>query len=190
MTTETADGQSREELNRQTEPDAEKVPFARPSPNPLGPVIEVKWLQRPVVGRLYAAGLFLTAAALLGTAAWLAPAKEHMGTHQQLRLLPCGFVTMTGYPCPTCGMTTAFAHAVRGHLIESARSQPAGLLLALVATILGLSAAGAVTTGRYPTINWYRINPTSFVWWVAGTLVAAWGVKTAMGLLDGTLPAK
>ena len=32
-----------------------------------------------------------------------------MGTHQQLGLPPCNFVTLTGYPCPACGMTTSFA---------------------------------------------------------------------------------
>ena len=113
-----------------------------------------------------------------------------MGTHRQLGLLPCGFVTTTGYPCPTCGMTTAFAHAVRGHVGESIRSQPAGFALAAVTVVIGGCAAGAVITGRYPTVNWYRVNPTTFVWGVACGLVAAWGIKILIGLLDGSLPAK
>jgi hypothetical protein len=168
----------------------ERPPAARPAVNPLGPVIEVRQLQRPLMGRLRAAGLALAMGGLLGTAAWLSPAPGHMGTHRQLGLLPCGFVTMTGYPCPTCGMTTAFAYTVHGHWLEAIRSQPAGFLIALTAGVIGLSAAGALATGRYPVINWYRVDPNRFVWLTALALVASWGLKIAMGLLDGTIPAK
>lgn len=163
---------------------------ARPATHPLGPVIEIRHLKRPITGRLYAVGMVLAAAGILGTAAWLAPGHRHMGTHQQLGLLPCGFAIMTGYPCPTCGMTTAFAYAVRGHPIESIRSQPAGFLLTLATAVAGILAAGAVMTGQYPAVNWYRVNPTHFVWWVATALVASWGFKIAVGLLDGSIPAQ
>lgn len=142
------------------------------------------------MGRLYAAVVFLAAVVIICTALWLVPARDHMGTHRQLGLLPCGFVTMTGYPCPTCGMTTAFAYAVRGQFIDSTRSQPAGFALALATVIIGICAVGAMTIGRYPAINWYRVNPTSFVWYVAVGLVAAWGAKIGLGLLDGSLPAR
>jgi len=97
---------------------------------------------------------------------------------------------MTGYPCPTCGMTTAFAHTVHGHWIDAIRSQPAGFLIALTAFVIGLSAAGALATGRYPVINWYRVDPNRFVWLAALAVVASWGLKIAMGLLDGSVPAK
>ena len=43
----------------------------------------------------------------------------------------------TGIPCPTCGMTTAFSHCVRGHWLTSFIVQPAGCLVA-VATMLAL----------------------------------------------------
>jgi len=169
---------------------SEHPPIARPAVNPLGPIIEVRRVQRPFIGRLRAAVLAVAMGGLLGTAAWLSPGPRHMGTHQQLGLLPCGFVTMTGYPCPTCGMTTAFAHTVRGHWIEAFRSQPAGFLIAITAGLIGLSAVGALLTGRYPVINWYRVNPNRFVWWVALALVASWGLKIVLGLLDGSISAK
>jgi len=34
------------------------------------------------------------------------------------------------------------------------------------------------------------VNPTRFVWWVIVLLVAAWGLKIATGLLDGSLPVR
>jgi hypothetical protein len=190
MASEMKDAETAENLGIPPRIADRDVVYARPAVHPLGPLIEVRRLQRPRMGRFYSAIVCLAAAGLLGTAIWLSPAGGHMGTHRQLGLLPCGFVTMTGYPCPTCGMTTAFAHAVRGHIGESIRSQPAGFALAVVTVVIGSCAAGALVAGRYPAINWYRINPTTFVWGIACGLVAAWGFKIAMGLLDGSLPAK
>ncbi|MGE3821953.1 MAG: DUF2752 domain-containing protein, partial [Isosphaeraceae bacterium] len=41
-------------------------------------------------------------------ASWLEPDPSGFGTHRQLGLPPCHFAWVTGKPCPTCGMTTAF----------------------------------------------------------------------------------
>ena len=54
-----------------------------------------------------------------------------MATHTQLGLPPCNMVQLTGYPCPTCGMTTSFALLVRGDLPGSLRANWVGTLLAL-----------------------------------------------------------
>ncbi len=72
----------------------------------MGPVVVRVRVDNPVWGRLYAGGLALAAVVILVVAARLAPSDRHLGTHRQLGLPPCGFVAMTGFPCPTCGMTT------------------------------------------------------------------------------------
>ena len=43
--------------------------------------------------------------------------------------LICPLRTLTGIPCPFCGMTRAVTAAMQGHLWASLRYQPAGLLL-------------------------------------------------------------
>ena len=43
----------------------------------------------------------------------------------------CAFKHLTGLPCPTCGLTRALCHAVRGDWGQSFASHPAGPLLAL-----------------------------------------------------------
>src|SRR5271166_4963513 len=76
---------------------------------------------------LLAAGLL----GLLGVARGLEPDPRGYGTHTQLGLGPCAFAVVTGRPCPTCGMTTAFAWFTRGSLGGSWRASPAGCLIAL-----------------------------------------------------------
>jgi hypothetical protein len=60
----------------------------------------------------------------------LEPSPTGLGTHMQLGLPACHFLRVTGRPCPTCGMTTAFAWFVRGRLDQAWRANPAGCLLA------------------------------------------------------------
>ena len=39
------------------------------------------------------------------------------------------FFKLTGIPCPTCGLTTSFAHSARLHFHEAFITQPFGVLL-------------------------------------------------------------
>jgi hypothetical protein len=75
-------------------------------------------------------------AAVLGVARWLEPDPRGYGTHTQLGLFPCMFFQVTGYRCPSCGMTTAFAWFVRGRLDRSWQASPAGSLLAPICAAL------------------------------------------------------
>ena len=60
-------------------------------------------------------------AGVLLLAAWMEPSSRGLGTHLQLGLAPCGWVAYGGIPCPSCGMTTAFAHATDGNLLGALR---------------------------------------------------------------------
>ena len=114
--------------------------------------------------RLGAALIAAGCLAVLAAARFVVPTPSGVGSHCQLGLAPCGFYERTGYPCPTCGMTTAFAYMVRGQIVRSFITQPAGALAALACTALGLAAAfGAVTGSRFDRIiitiefYWLRI---------------------------------
>ena len=87
-----------------------------------------------VRGALVGVALGLTA--LFGLAAWLNPyqndgSARRMETHRQLGLPECTFKRVTGYPCPSCGMTTSFALTIRGDLIDGVQANSVGVLLAL-----------------------------------------------------------
>jgi hypothetical protein len=69
------------------------------------------------------------AAALLG----LAVAWPRLPVHPPLA---CPLRTLTGVPCPLCGMTRSVVAAMHGHLFESLRFNPAGILVVLLAVAL------------------------------------------------------
>jgi hypothetical protein len=84
--------------------------------------------------------IYLTASGLAATTLFIAralsPAAQGFGTHEQLGLPPCAFFKLTGLPCPSCGMTTCFAHAAKFHFAEAWLTQPFGLLLFFLAVVL------------------------------------------------------
>lgn len=170
-------------------PPTPPVGTARPA-HRLGPPIVIQRLDHPIFGRLYALALLLTITAGLTVAAKLNPAGRMMGTHQQLGLPPCGMLFATGYPCPTCGMTTAFSYTLHGQWLLAMHAQLAGFAIALASVACGLAAACCAVTGGYPAPNWYRISPTALSIAIGGLLVIAWAAKIIGGLWDGTLPVR
>ena len=84
--------------------------------------------------------------AVLSVAWRLAPAASGLGTHQQLGLPACTFFRVTGWPCPSCGMTTSFAHAAKLQFAQAIADQPFGFLVFL--TTLALAPAAAVLMAR------------------------------------------
>jgi hypothetical protein len=140
-------------------------------------------LESPIGGRVYAAGVLGVVIAVFVVAARVHPDGYSMGSHQQLGLPPCAFVLMTGLPCPTCGMTTAYAYTIRGRVGSALHAQAAGFVLALGTLAAGGFAAWAVVSGRRPSVNWYRLDPLKLVWIGTGLFVAAWAVKIVLCLL-------
>lgn len=80
--------------------------------------------------------LLLLASAVLVVARFLPPSPRGVGTHQQLGLPPCYFLKLTGLPCPSCGLTTSFAHAAKWHFYEALLAQPFGLFAFCLTVLL------------------------------------------------------
>ena len=97
--------------------------------------------------------LIVAATALLAVARSLHPAERGFGTHQQLGLPPCIFLQLTGIPCPSCGLTTSFAHAAHLHWLASFTTQPFGFV-AFLLTVLSIPCVGYLI---YRRIAWERV---------------------------------
>jgi hypothetical protein len=138
--------------------------------------------------RLYAAAVLLACGGVIALAAWLEPDPRGYGTHQQLGFGKCGMLITTGFPCPTCGMTTAFAYTVRGRLVSAFLAQPAGFLLALATMGCAVVAGWVLVTGRIPQVHVPVITPYRLFFGLLVLLVGSWAFKIVLGLLDGTLP--
>ena len=125
--------------------------------------------------RLWALGVLALTATPLAVAAWLSPDARGYDTHTALGLPACGFPQRWGLPCPTCGMTTAFAWLVRGRILEAARTQFFGALLAAACVVWSLAAAAQLVSGR-PVLA--RVGPRrSWLLPAAALLMAAWALK-------------
>lgn len=143
---------------------------------------------RPGHVRLWAALILLGSAAVLAVAFYLHPNPRGVGTHAQLGAGPCGFLVMTGYPCPTCGMTTAFAFTVRGQWLQAFWAQPAGFLLALGVLGAAITSLFSLATGRWPRWHLPFFSPLRLFAALLVLFVGSWAFKIVVGLLDKTLP--
>ncbi len=136
--------------------------------------------------RTLGAAVALPCLAVLSVALILDADPRGMGTHTQLGLPTCSMVSWTGYPCPSCGLTTSVTAAVHLNWLASLRAQPFGLLLAATLVVLGIAGTWQVISGR-DVLSRLRFS----VWWMAYALAGmfiGWGVKLALGVWSGTLP--
>lgn len=85
--------------------------------------------------RLLLAGLVCFLVAGFTLAYQLEPDTRGYGTHQRLGLPPCTFRFLLGIPCPSCGMTTSFAHFVRGEFVSSLQANWVGTIMATVSAL-------------------------------------------------------
>lgn len=139
----------------------------------------------PLMHRLYAGAVACCCSAVLGLAAWMTPSETGIGTHEQLNMPSCGWIAMGNLPCPTCGMTTAFAHAADGDLVSSFLTQPMGCLLAIATAMALVVSVYVLVTGSRITSVFTRYWNGRTAWIVAMLVVAAWGYKiiTYRGML-------
>ena len=126
--------------------------MSKPEPTPAQKRLEV---------RIWCAFVFAMCITMLGIGLWLSPNNNPVaggpaagtGSHEELGLPPCGFLATTGYPCPTCGCTTAVSNFSHGHILRSFLTQPFGFAVALLAAaLLSPSHCGdaSVASGKGP----------------------------------------
>lgn len=132
-----------------------------------------------VHGRLLSGCVAACCLAVLSGAGWLEPSAAGHGTHEQIGLPPCVWPLVFKIPCPTCGMTTAFAHAADGDLASAFQAQPFGLLLALgIAATFWVGVYGCATGSRAAEVYGTMLRP-KVLWGLTALAAAAWVYKIA-----------
>ncbi len=110
----------------------------------------------------------------------LRPAVAGLGTHQQLGLPPCTVRVLWGVRCPACGMTTSWAHLVRGQLVQSIQSNAGGTAFGLITLAVATILVGHAVVAQAPSRRWamvlvYTIS-TAFV-----ITIVDWSWRLASG---------
>lgn len=91
--------------------------------------------------------------------------------------LPCPLRSLTGVPCPGCGLTTASVALVRGDLTSALAANPAIVGLAMFALVVGPLLALRATGVLPPSVPWSPVRRRRTEW-VAGLLaLASWAFQ-------------
>lgn len=98
--------------------------------------------------RLMLAALGAGLLTLLALALKLEPDRTGYGTHRQLGLPPCTFVTLFGNRCPSCGMTTSWAYLMQGQWTRAVEANSGGTLLGLLALLAAPWTLASSVRGR------------------------------------------
>ena len=145
------------------------------APRIYAPPVGVDRLSWPE--RLAILGSGLACLALLVVAAGLKPSPNGLGTHRGMGLEGCTFLSTTGLPCPSCGMTTSWVWFAHGNLRASFYVQPMGTVLAILAASTFWVALYCAATGR-PVYQLIRVIPSRYYFVPLLSLaIAAWGWK-------------
>jgi hypothetical protein len=88
------------------------------------------------------------------TVVWLAAAAllvvARMYPFDRFPLVSCPLKSMTGIPCPTCGMTRAFVRITHGQWATAFHVSPLGALLALASVGVAIYGLLRLTVWRRP----------------------------------------
>ena len=142
------------------------------------PISAAPSVDAPAIRRLVGGAVAAGAAGVLGVAAFLEPSSTGLGTHSQLmNMPPCGWILAMDVPCPTCGMTTAFAHAANGDLLSALLAQPLGALLAIATAVALLTGLFVAATGSRVASLYTRLWGRRAAWTLGIVVVSAWVYK-------------
>ena len=98
--------------------------------------------------------------------------------------MPCSFHSITGLPCPGCGLTRSVLALLQGHVKDSLLLHPFGPVLLCG---LGLALLAAVLPGRLQRRFVGAVaaveRQTGVTMWVLTLLLVLWGVR-----ITGVLP--
>lgn len=121
--------------------------------------------------------LSVGATAVLTLARVLTPAASGVGTHTQLGLPPCGFLWLTGLPCPGCGLTTSFAHLARFEWELGVAANPLGVPLFLLA-VAAVPVCVLGATRAWPLNDTLRrLNADRALYILAGAGTVSWASR-------------
>ena len=132
------------------------------------------WI-RPTVAGFF----FLCSGLVLALSFYLVPDPHGFGTHRQLGLSSCTFMTLMNYPCPMCGMTTSFALMSRFQILRALETQPFGVFLYFINLgIMILAVMSLLKKKKYvEVLSWMVLNENTILRTMFLGLLGGWVYK-------------
>lgn len=128
----------------------------------------------PLSEKAIQAAVALCCALVIAIAIYLVPDPRGHGTHEQLGFPSCSLAEAFHFPCPTCGLTTSFAHMGDLEPVQAFLAQPLGVIGFAMGVAIVLGAAASVPLG----ISWLpflrRVNWPVAAWAALGVGIASW----------------
>lgn len=125
--------------------------------------------------------LWPLAQVLTGLGATLTALLVSPAPHETLTLFgepygePCGFLTVTGLPCPSCGMTRSWVWWVRGEALRAIAYSPAGAALLAWLQLSALQGALRLALRRPQSLRLdHRLLAAWVIFWMLGLNLAHW----------------
>lgn len=110
-------------------------------------------------------------------AAWLQANAAGLGTHRTLGLPPCLFLTLTGLPCPSCGLTTSFTHLVHFQVLAAFRAHPLGPALFSLFAFLSLCSLLEFFKKDTPLRDFLNGRHVRWVYGSVAVFLITWGSR-------------
>jgi len=118
--------------------------------------------------------------ALITGIAWVLPYAVAL---DDLPLVPCTFLNVTGYPCPFCGLTRSFWAIAQGDWGLALRTAPfAFLLYGMTAVLFAWHSAALLVGLRVRSGVFQRLKSPVAVWLTVIVVLVNWGYRLAQGL--------
>jgi len=127
---------------------------------------------------------FIMPASVISLSAWLTFARLDDPVHPLFGLPPCGFLMVTGLPCPGCGLTHSFVAMAHLDFVAAVHANPFGVLLFLISlTTVPIAALGFIrgwpvvdTLERLHFDKWaILLSVASVLTWLVRVLTLALG---------------
>jgi len=107
----------------------------------------------------------------------------HAVVRDDLPLIKCTFLSLTGYPCPFCGLTRSFWAIAHGNWAFAVYHAPLACLIYVATALLFAWHLTALMTGLRIRSSLFRLlKSPPVVWLMAATVIANWAYRLVSGL--------
>ena len=107
----------------------------------------------------------------------------HLVACDDLPLIPCTFLKLTGYPCPFCGLTRSFWAMAHGSWGAAATRAPLACLIYGATALLFAWHTAGLLTGLRIRSGFFRFSGSRLViWLMVVTVLLNWAYRLSLGL--------